>query len=131
VDDHFTRQYRDQSWRDAFKLLDLDSLRKKSDQDFALWHSSLEGGSPQEIWANFEWQRRLNRGQERWMKVAVWVGLAGVLLGAALGALIPILAQHYAAVSHSEPGKQAPEQNLKAPPQPVVQNPPVAPKAQP
>jgi hypothetical protein len=68
-----------------FAQVDRRTLLKLSDAELALWQSDYPQGSPHYILAEFEWQRRINAEQVKATKFSAWIGVAGTLLGAALG----------------------------------------------
>ncbi len=63
-------------------------LAAKTPKELAAWQAEYPPESPQHILASQEWNRRLIATQVRWMQFSVIAGLAGVVIGAVLSALL-------------------------------------------
>jgi hypothetical protein len=71
-----------------FADLDIVQVARFSDKELAAWQFEHQPGTPQHIIADHEWQRRLTMQQARTAYRTAWIGVAGTLLGTALGTLI-------------------------------------------
>ena len=74
--------------KNDFAQLDVVRIARLSDKELAAWQFEHQPGTPQYIIADHEWQRRLTLQQVRAAYRTAWIGVAGTLLGTALGALI-------------------------------------------
>ena len=70
---------------ESFANLDESSLFRKSDKDLAHFQATYPVGSPQYALAINEWNRRLVTRQVNATKFSAYIGLAGVVMGVALG----------------------------------------------
>ena len=71
-----------------FGELDVVRMAGFSNKELAAWQFEHQPGTPQYIIADHEWQRRLTMQQVRTSYRTAWIGVAGTLLGTALGTLI-------------------------------------------
>jgi hypothetical protein len=81
-------------FREELATVCAKDLARMSETDLAAWQSQYPSPSPQATLASFEWQRRLTAMQVRSARFAAWLGLLGVVLGAALTVLVAKLLQH-------------------------------------
>lgn len=65
-----------------FQTLDHSSIAKMTGNELASWQSKYEPGSPQFIFAEHEWQRRLTVEQVKASRFAAFMGLLGAVVGA-------------------------------------------------
>lgn len=68
-----------------FDKIDTRVIFSMNDKELATWQSDYATDSPQFIFANNEWQRRLMIQQIRATRFAAWIGILGVVIGALLG----------------------------------------------
>ena len=66
-------------------------LRKKSDEDLALYQKGWKPATAQWILADKEWDRRLMMESIKWQRISIWAGLLGTVLGAALAIITAYL----------------------------------------
>lgn len=71
-----------------FLKLDRRKLAKYSDKELAVFQSKYPIGSPQNVLADHEWQRRLVVEQAKTSRLVALVGIVGTLLGAIVGYLL-------------------------------------------
>jgi hypothetical protein len=71
--------------RSEFEATDPRSIARMSDKELAAWQSKYSTDSPQHIFAQHEWDRRLTVRQVRATRFAAWIGILGVILGAVVG----------------------------------------------
>jgi DNA topoisomerase VI subunit B len=74
--------------KEEFDRLGSDQLAKLTSKALASWQSNYPPNSPQQILAQFEWNRRLTEKQVQSARFAAWVGLIGVVVGAVLAWLL-------------------------------------------
>jgi hypothetical protein len=74
--------------KSLFKGIDRSEIANKDDKSLAEWQAEYTPDSPQYILAEHEWQRRLTAQQVGAMKFAAWLSIAGVVIGALLGAFL-------------------------------------------
>jgi len=65
----------------------VKQLRKKSPEELATWQETWKPLSAQWILAEKEWDRRLQIENVKWLRVSVFAGLLGTVLGAFLSTL--------------------------------------------
>jgi hypothetical protein len=71
-----------------FEKVNRRELAGWPDEKLAAWQGKFPAESPQFILAQYEWNRRLTAEQIKAARWAVWVGLAGVILGAVLSRVL-------------------------------------------
>ena len=77
--------------KNEFDKIDARTIANLTDKKLALWQAVYAPDSPQYIFAQNEWQRRLTAQQVRATRFAAWVGIVGVVVGTLLGWVISSL----------------------------------------
>lgn len=107
-----------------FDALDVNHLSRLSDKELADWHASQQSGSPQDILAANEWQRRITMRQVRAAYHTAFVSGIFGLLGVALGWWLSEASKRHS--DERAQAKQTPEvAQVHAPPKPPPRTPPV------
>jgi hypothetical protein len=71
-----------------FEKVNRRELAGWPDEKLAAWQAKFPSESPQFILAQFEWSRRLTADQIKAARWTTWIGLAGVIVGAALSRIL-------------------------------------------
>ena len=71
-----------------FEKVDSRALSKMDDKELAEWQSGYPLGTPQHIYAEHEWQRRLMAGQIKNIRYTAYISAATALVGVIVGHFI-------------------------------------------
>jgi hypothetical protein len=75
-------------FRHEFAKFDCETLSKMTNKELAAWQAKFPMDSPQYIIALQEWNRRATVEQTKWMKRSIYIGFAGIIIGAILTAFV-------------------------------------------
>ena len=93
IEDDERRRSEDRRIRAGFQAMEASVIAELNDETLVALQFEYPPTSPQFLRAEREWQRRLFDRQISSQRLAIWVGLAGVLLGAILAWVFTQFAQ--------------------------------------